>query len=75
MSLTNERNMVVGHAGLKFHGVTGNPIFFLFVALIEWIKMVVSALEVSFLILRNKEELKKSRLNLIWRHIHPVLHD
>lgn len=66
MSLTNERNMVVSHAGLKFHGVTGNPnFFFLFVALIEWIKMVVSVLEVSFLILRNKEELKKSRLNLI----------
>lgn len=28
MSLTNEKNMVVDHAGLKFHGVTGNPIFF-----------------------------------------------
>lgn len=65
MSLTNEKNMVVDHAGLKFHGVTGNPIFFLFVAMIEWIKMAISALEVSFLILRNKEELKKSRLNLI----------
>lgn len=28
MSLTNEKNMVVDHAGLKFHGVTGNSIFF-----------------------------------------------
>lgn len=28
MFLTNEKNMVVGHAGLKFHGVTRNPIFF-----------------------------------------------
>lgn len=43
MSLTNERNIVLGHEGLKFHGVTKNPIFFLFVALSNGYSLHVSS--------------------------------